>query len=225
MRLLNFALELQFEESSRVSSSAENVYRAITGKRPDKSKVSEPGTHIKIRDKKVDIRWRFNECRISMEDISGTEKCVERSLLWLGEINKVAPIGKMSSTEVITIWLLPVSGQDFSSLELRYRERMIGASGDILKGTFDSSVILDIDIDGCVLHHQSGPMNREQLIEEYRIFEIADAPEISLFLWASIINERKLEYSKSNMSERISSLLGHCKYHSELFEKIWKGVL
>lgn len=225
MQLVHFGVELKFAEKSHLPSPAENVYRALTGKKPDKSKVIEPGAHISAADVRVDILWRFDKCKIILEDASSLERCVETALLWLNQIEKVAPIGKLDNTEVSTYWLLPAPSYDFASLERKYREKMIANNEDILKGTFDSSVILDIGINDCILHHQSGAMKRQQLLEEYLAFKSDKLPEVFLFLETNIINKDKVAYSKDGMHKRLSAFFNHCMSHSNAFGQIWKEAL
>ena len=225
MQLVHFSVELKFEEKSQLPSPAEKVYRAITGKKPNKSKVVEPGAHISASDIRVDISWHFDKCKIILEDKSNLEQCVETVLIWLNQIDKVAPMGKIDSTRVTTYWLMPAPSYDFASLEQKYREKMIADNKDILTGTFDSSIILDIGISDCTLHHQSGAMKRQQLLEEYLSFKPDEVPEVFLFLEADIINEGKVEYSKEGMRKRLSALFEHCMSHSNAFGQIWKEVL
>ena len=225
MQLVYFRVELEFAEKSHLSSPAENVYRALTGKKPYKSEIAEPGAHISLSDQKVDIRWRFDKCRIILEDASSLEHCVETVLLWLSQIDKVAPMGKIASTEVTTYWLLPTPSYDFASLERKYRAKMIANNADILKGTFDSSVILDIGIDNYILHHQSGAMEPQQLLEEHLVFKPDEVPKVFLFLWASITNQDEVKYSKDGMHKQLSALFNHCMSHSNAFGQIWKEAL
>lgn len=225
MQLVHFSVELKFAEAGQLSSPAEKVFRAITGKKPDKSKVVEPGAHVSVSDARVDILWYFNKCKIILEDVSSLERCVETALLWLSQIDKVAPTGKIDSTGVTTYWLLPAPSYDFASLERKYREKMIVNNEDILKGTFDSSIVLDIGISDCILHHQSGAMKRQQLLEDYLTFKPDEVPEVFLFLEANIINEDKVKYSKDGMRKRLSAFFEHCMSHSNAFGQIWKEAL
>ena len=225
MQLVHFSVELEFAEKRHLPSPAKNVYRALSGKKPDKGEVVEPGAHISLSDKRVDIRWRFDRCRVILEDASSLKRCVETVLLWLSQIDKVAPMGEIDSTKVTTCWLLPTPRYDFASLERKYREKMIVSNKDILKGTFDCSVMFDADIGDCKLYHQSGAMEHQQLLKNYLFFKPDEVHEVFLFLLARVTNEDKVEYSKGGMHKQLSALFNHCMSHSNAFDQIWKEAL
>ena len=226
MHLVHFAVDLDFAEETRLPSPAETVYKTITGQKARKSaRPAEPGVHVEMAGEKVDIRWRQEACKIVVEHTPSPEYCVETVLSWLSQINKVARMGKISSTKVVTHWLLPAPDYDFASLERKYREKMIAGSEDILKGTFDSSAILDIHIGDCILHHQSGSMDPEQLLEDFLLFKPDEVPKVFLFLFASVTSEKVVEYSEDGMRQHLITLFGHCKSHSDVFGQIWEGVL
>ncbi|MCJ7631390.1 hypothetical protein MUP77_03165 [Candidatus Bathyarchaeota archaeon] len=225
MQLIHFSVELKFAEKNQLPSRAENVYEALSGKKPEKRKVVEPDTHVSLTDKRVDVRWRFDRCRVILEDVSSLKRCVETVLFWLNQIDKAAPMGGIDSTKVVTYWLLPTPSYDFASLVRKYREKMIISNKDILEGVFDCSVMFDADIGNCRLYHQSGAMERQQLLSNYLFFKPDEMPEVFLFLFASVINNDKVEYSKDAMHKQLSALFNHCMSHSNAFGQIWKEVL
>jgi len=139
-------------------------------------------------------------------------------------INSAAPITKISSKQLVTNWIIPARKQTFSALEELYRRRMM-AEGKFMHGTYDSSVVLDMKIDDCILHHQSGPMEPKQLCANYLEYEREDLPKVFLFLYASLRDAKVIEYSREEMQHYLEKAFDQCTAHSQAFSEIWEGYL
>lgn len=225
MQLLSFETKVELTEEIRVPSLSQRVHRAITGGAPTKEeKTAEPGVHIRMTKRKVVIDWDTSQCTITLEHITSPENCIETTLSLLSNIDAVAPINQLNSRTIITCWLLPTPNYDFPSLERRYRETMI-VRQPIQKGTFDSSVILDIRANRWILHHQSGAMGIKQLSDDFLLFKPKGVPKVFLFLLASITEEKVVQYSSKEMRDFLAKSFKLCKSHSNAFEQIWEGVL
>lgn len=225
MRLIHLEIRLDFAEEIHEYSLEQKVYKAITGKMPTEAeqKPKQP-VLISSPKRKQSISWDTESSEVILEQVPNINNFVEIAVGLLSKIDAVAPIGKLSRRTFVTYWLLPALGYDFSMLEQKYRGSMISQK-PICQGTIDSSVLLDINISGSRLHHQSGPMKIKQLFDDYLLFKLDDIPEVFLFLWASIEEEKVVEYSNEEMQGYLLKSFNHCKSHSEAFEQIWEGIL
>ena len=225
MRLAQFGIRLDFAEERRIYTVGQKVYEAITGEIPSEHEPPyTPGILIRASKRKLTTAWNPERCLIALEDVSDLNKCIETILITLEQINTVAPIYKLSKRNISTYWILPAPDYDFPSLEQKYREIMI-AQNEISSLSADSSVIFDIKVGEWTLHHQSGAMLPEQLLDRYLQFKAADIPKAFLFLEASIEDEKVVEYSSEDTRNYLVTSLDYCKSHSDAFHRIWEGIL
>jgi len=225
LRLVQFGIRLDFAEERRIYTIGQRVYEAITGEVQSKAKP-EYGEGIKLRatKRKLAILWNSLWCVIALEDVSNLDRCIETILATLEQISSAAPIYKLNKRRVITYWILPAPNYDFPSLGQKYRERMI-AKNEISSLAYDSSAVFDIRMGEWILHHQSGPMWPQQLLGDYLQFKPDDIPKAFLFLEASILDERVVEYSSEDTRKYLVASLDYCKSHSDAFDRICEGIL
>lgn len=184
----------------------------------------ERGARLEVSKDKVSVIWQPTFCRIRIENVSNLKYCIDRIMSFLGEIDKVAPIGEVSSRIFITYWILPAPNYNFASLERKYRDTMI-VENDISNVAYDSSVILDISADGRTLHHQSGAMAPPQLQQTHLAFKLDNLPKAFIFLEASILDNNVIQYLREEMHSFMESSLSDCISHSKLFGEFWEGRL
>ncbi len=225
MRLVQFGIRLDFAEERRIYTLAQKVREVIIGRIPSERKPPyELGSLIPVSKKKLAIIWEPQWCLIALEDVSNLDKSIETILTTLEQINSAAPIYKLNERRVSTYWILPAPNYDFPSLEQKYREIMI-AQNEISNLASDSSVILDIEMGEWILHHQSGAMWPQQLLDDYLQFKPDDIPKAFLFLEASIMEQKVLEYSTKETQDHLLRSFNYCKSHSDGFARIWEGIL
>lgn len=222
MQLVQFELEIEFEESTKLLTPAHRVYVALGGKELGEKAPAEPAARVRIIDISATIIWNYDKCQISYEGSDDGGQCLQFVDRCLDSISSAAPIGKLESRTVSTCWILPTPSHNFESLEKLYREVLVHKKA-LMNGAFDSSVIMDINIDQYVLHHQSGAMEPEQLNTDFLEFERQDLPNTFLFLYASILDSEVIQYSKKEMRGYLEKAFSHCTIHSEAFDKIWEG--
>lgn len=224
MRPVQFGIRLMFAQDKRSHPLSRKVFEALGGKVEKPEPIVESGTRIRLVEEKMAIIWNPDVCQIQMENVSGREYCIERMLAGLERINEAAPIGELKQRLVLTCWILPAPQYDFASLERKYRETMI-ASHDLTRDARDSSVILDIGVGDWVLHHQSGAMAPQQLLDAYLHFDLEDVPKSFLFLEASIIDSHVVKYARKETHSFLVKSLDLCTSHSERFHGMWEGLL
>lgn len=225
MRLVQFGIRLDFAEERRIYTVGQKVHGVITGKIPiEPEPPYVPGTLIRVSKKKLAIVWEPEGCLVALEDVSNLDKCIKTILTTLEQISSAAPIYKLNKRRVSTYWILPTPNYDFPSLERKYREIMV-VQNEISSLAYDSSVIFEIRMGNWTLHHQSGAMWPQQLLETYLQFKLDDIPKAFLFLEASIIEEKVLHYSSEEMKYHLLKSFDYCKSHSSGFRRIWEGIL
>lgn len=225
MRLLSFEIEIEFAEEIRVPSLSQRVHRAITGKTPPQyQKPSEPGVNIRSIKRKLVVLWTTNSCSIQVEHFTSPGDCIHTIVTLLNTINAVVPINQFRKRLATTQWLLPAPSYKIAALEQKYRETMISRQF-VQHSIFDSSVILDIKTNDWTLHHQSGAMGIKQLLDDYLFFKPENVPNTFLFLLASIIDEKMVQYSSEEIHDYLTKSFDLCSSHSNRFERIWEGIL
>ena len=127
MQLVHFKIEFQFDEKASLRTPARKVFHALGGK-VTKTKVPEPGANLKDEKSKVEINWRYERCRIRMEDTEDSSKCLSMVKGMLERIDNVAPMGKLNNTVILTEWILAAKRHDFNSLNELYEKTMIRTS-------------------------------------------------------------------------------------------------
>ena len=226
MRLVQLGIRLNFAEEGRIYTLGQKVYTAITGEFPSKPAPEyTEGFKLRVSKRKLAIIWNPRRCIVASEDVSNLDKCIETILTALEQITSAAPIYKLNERHVVTYWILPAPNYDFPSLEQKYRAIMI-AQNEVTGIAYDSSTVLDIRIGDWILHHQSGAMGPQQLLEgNYLQFKVDDIPKAFLFLEASIMEKKVLEYSSEDTRDYLARSLDYCKSHSDAFYQIWEGIL
>ncbi|MFC1902417.1 hypothetical protein ACFLX3_05795 [Chloroflexota bacterium] len=226
VNLIRFETRLDFTEETVPSSPAGCVYLALTGKKhPPEGKPDEPGVRVRNDKDKLSVLWRYNYCSVLLEDEKEKNRCIDRTIGILERIDNSAKMGKLKSFSLTTHWILPVKGMDFKELELKYRDSFIKES-EIFYKCVDSSVILDIKQGSSILHHQSGAMQLEQLVKDYRVFNFTGYEEkLFIFLLVSMSKTGVIEYTKEEMKKFLSSALKNIHAHAEIFGRIMEGKL
>lgn len=225
MRLVHLEIRVGFAEEIQEHSLEQKVHKAITGKIPREleQKTKQP-VLIQSPKRKQAVKWDTESCDIVLEEVPDINNFLKMVILLLDNINAVAPIDKLSRRNLTTYWILPAPNYDSPSLEQKYREIML-AQNEISSLAADSSAIFDIRIGELTLHHQSGPMWPQQLLDDYLHFKAADIPKAFLFLWASIEEKKVVKYSSEEIQNYLLRSFNHCKSHSEAFDRIWEGIL
>lgn len=223
MQLVHFKIGFQFDETTSLHTPARKIFQTLSGK-ATKAKASEPGANLKFEKSKLEIIWRYERCRVSMEDTDDSKKCLSMVKGILERIDNAAPMGKLNNTEILTEWILPAKKHDFNSLNELYEKTMI-CTKEFMPGRYDSSVILDSRTGDFVLHHQSGPMMEEQLAKEYLVFKRPNLPKYMIFLIVGARYQKVIQYSKEEMNRFIEDAFDLCESHSNEFSKIWEGKL
>lgn len=225
MRLVQVVMECNFLERKGRYSLSDEVFEEIEGKpRKDRKPVVEHPVRLRFIDDRMAVRWGPESCTVIMEEVSNLERCAALILELLERINKVVPILQFKHRSLSTYWVFPVNGYNFASLESKYREKMI-VSSKITDGACDSSVIIDVPVNSGILHHQSGAMALQQLSDNYLLFKLNNAPNVFLFLEASIQDKNVVEYSSEKMKDFVLKSLDICKFHSAIFHEICKEVI
>ncbi len=224
MRLIHLALTLNFEKEFISESISQRLHKALTGKTSLCEELEEPGVEFRSLKKRQQVNWDSTSCRIVMESVADYSECITKMAAILETINQIAPIGRLSRKEFVTYWIIPANDYSFRLLEKKYRDTFI-APQRIWDNGYDSSVIVDMKINGMVLHHQSGAMERTQLRREYAAFKLDDVPPVFVFLLATVESFKMIEYSYNDISCFLNMAVDNCKIHSELFEETIKAIL
>jgi len=223
MQLVQFSAELEFDKSTKPYTPAHRVFSAFGGKTP-KIQPREPGANIRDEKEKIIINWQYEKCAIRFEKTEDPIECMSIMTRLMETIDSAVPIGKLQSTKVITEWILPAPQNDFASLSELYMRKMI-APNEFMKGTYDSSIVLDIKMGDFILHHQSGPMERKQLLEQYLVYKHDNLPKVLIFLYTIATYAKVVNYNKKEMHNIIENAFRVCERHSSEFGKIWEGYL
>ena len=225
MRLVHLEIEIEFAKEISDYSLQQKVYMAITGKKPKEDKQkAEQNVRIRFLRDKLAVRWDTKSFGAILEKAPNVNNFAEIVIPLLDRIHAIAPIGKLSSRNFTTYWLLPAPTYEFPALEQKYRETMIVPTA-LSRSATDSSIVLDINIKDGMLHHQSGAMGIEQLLDDYLLFKLEDVPKVFLFLWTGIEERKMIQYSSKEVQNYILRSFDHCKSHSDIFERIWREVL
>jgi hypothetical protein len=225
LRLALLGIELDFAEEKCIYTLSQKVHEAITGELPEPPEPPYgPGILVRVSKKKLVTMWEPERCTVAVEHVSNPDKCFEPILTTLERINSVVPINKLNKRRVTTYWILPALNYDFPSLEQKYRETMT-VKNEIQSLAFDSSVIFDTKKGKWTLHHQSGAMWPEQLYTDYLQFKAKYIPEAFLFLEASMVDENMIKYSSEDIYNYLKVSLDYCKAHSDVFQRLWEGIL
>ena len=79
--------------------------------------------------------------------------------------------------------------------------------------------------DKWILHHQSGPMESQQLQQEYLRFKLDNVPKSFIFLEATTMDNNVIQYSRGEMHSFMERSLENCVSHMEEFNRIWERCL
>lgn len=120
--------------------------------------------------------------------------------------------------------MLPAPEHDFTTLEHLYREKSI-IQYSYMNSIYDSSVLFDSKIGNYILHHQSGPMEPDQLNTDFLEFERKGLPKTFIFLYTSILDGTRLQYNKEEMTRFIREAFNYCLTHSNKFRESWERYL
>lgn len=224
MQPVQFGLSLRFVEEVRRYSLSYEILTALGGKLPEPERIAERGVRFKLNQDKMSVIWAPTHCYITVENVSDKKRCIDRIISVLEVINRVVTIEKLSGRRYITCWILPTVQYDFVSLERKYREIMI-AQNDVSNAAYDSSTIFDIRGDKWFLHHQSGPMEPQQLQRTYLRFKLDNVPKTFIFLEATTVDKNVIQYSRGEMNSFMEKSLESCVSHMEEFNRIWEGHL
>jgi len=225
VRLVQAGVLCDFAEEKRRYSLSDEVYKALAAEpREQRRPVPEHSVMLRFTEDKLTVIWTPALCRVILEKVSSFDDCIATILDLLQTINETAPIRELRHRRAFTHWILPTPKYDFTSLEKKYRKTMI-ADTVITNLAFDSSVIIDSAVNDWMLHHQSGAMTDKQLLDEHLRFKLGDLPKVFLFLEASIEDKKVVQYSGEEMRNYLTKSFELCQSHSDVFEKIWEGVI
>lgn len=223
MQLVQFNVKFEFDELTQLYTPARKVFNAFGGKTP-KRPPREPGTSIRDEQSKLLVRWDYKGCRIALERTEKRDEVMNLIMRLLQVIDSAVPIGRIRKTYVTTSWILPAPHHDYTSLNKLYMRTIISQK-DFMQYTYDSSVMFDSRIDEFAFHHQSGPMEPKQLLEDYLLFKRDKLPKVFIFLLTRLTNNKVIEYTKKEMRDFLEGALSHCERHSEQFDKLWEDSL
>lgn len=226
MNLSHFETYIRFSKREMVATPALSIFRELTGKEgPGGDKPREPGVRIRDERRKKLVFWDYSSCRVLYEDRQDHDFCINDAVDLLDTINKIAPIRELELTGFRADWILPVVKHDFKSLEQRYREHFM-KEYPIFENCFDSSVVIDMKRNGWIFHHQSGPMNIDQLERDYRVFPMEKMKEkLFLFVHNTVERKERIVYSNKRMKGLLDEAFEMCKNHSDLFQRMMEGVI
>lgn len=193
--------------------------------REEAPEESEPVISRNEREKFA-INWEYGSLGLLKEDVRNVQDCINKFLETIKRINAIAPIQKLSARELRVDWMLPVDKKySFRQLHTRYVTTFI-RNRELLRKAVDSSVLLDINCEQGILHHESGPMKISQLKEDFRAFDTRrDHPKLFMFLQTEVENKQRVEYSEEDTIEFMRESFSICKSHARRFEKIMEAML
>ena len=221
MQLVHTEITLGFKGGIQLQTPARRVFSALGGKIP-RTKPEEPGVRIRDEEKRIVVKWNYEQITIVSEERKDLAGCIDSVLHFLEVIDSVAPLEKVKGVELLSSWILPMTQKDFSSLNTLYVDKMMQHNEFTRDHNRDSSVVLDTDVVDFMLHHQSGPMGSKQLLEKYLVFEMKEVPRLFMFLMVGALHSKVIKYSKELMNEILRNASNHCLRHSNNFAEIWR---
>lgn len=224
MNLVQLRIRIEFDDkNTSLHTPARKVFTAFGG-RTRVRRPKEPGAEIKIDDVKAQIDWDYETCLITLERTEKVDECIDLAVDFVRTVDSVVPIAKMKVFELGTRWIFPTKQYSFNSLNELYIQRLL-SRWDYMQGTFDTGVILDIDIGDWIIHHESGPMEPKQLLERFLRFKRENLPKAFIFLHVSGRYKNVIQYSEENIRNLIEKGLDCCKLHSTSFTEVWREYL
>ena len=216
-------LKIEFAEETRLRTHATMVAEVLGSEIPGEE--IEP-VLMREENSKFAVRWVYERCAIRKEDVDDIGGCIDIFISTIESINKVAPVGKLSSTILRVDWVYPnKSKSDFGELETKYRQSLV-KSNELFQNICDSSVIIDMKYGNLMLHHQSGIMGAPQLQEDWRAFRIERGhPSLFVFLTTVVTDKELKQYSSGNMGGFINDSFKLMKSHAEHFGKFMEEIL
>jgi hypothetical protein len=229
MKPVQFGLWLRFAKPIYIRTLSYQIFKTLSGESPkqEPEPVMERGVRLRLDKDKMTVSWMPTYCQITSEeipDISNKKQYIDRIISVLETINGIAKIEKLRSKRLLTYWILLTPQYDFVSLERKYREMMI-TKNDISNTAYDSTAIFDIRRDKWILHHQSGPMEPQQLQQDYLSFKLDNLPKTFIFLETSLLDNTMIEYSRGEVYSFMERALELCISHMEEFNRICEGCL
>lgn len=218
-----FELRLTFAEGTKLRTHAGRVAQVLGSEVPEEE--IEP-VIMRRNNAKFAVHWEYDYCAMVKEDVDNVAECINTFISTTESINKVAPIGQLSSKLLRVNWIYPNKGKsDFSQLEMKYRQSFVKNS-ELFQNAFDSSVIIDMKYGELILHHQSGIMDVVQLQKDWRVFKIKGGhPSLFVFLTTEVTDKQLTEYSSENMGSFINDSFKLMRSHAEHFEKFTEAIL
>jgi hypothetical protein len=223
MNLVQFGINIHFDEKTQIHTPARKVFVAL-GAKVGKARPTEPGTRVKNEGLGTEVYWNYEYCQVKIEQRENSSECIDLAVKYLKTVDSVARIGNLRETELVTEWIIPTPKHNFTSLNELYMRTMI-SQREFMQGTYDSGVILDAKIGDFILHHQSGPMKPEQLLNQFLVFKRVNLPKLFLFLYTSIKSTKVIQYSEKEMHDFLADAMHKCELHSKSFNEVWEGCL
>jgi hypothetical protein len=222
MNISKFELILHFSNTLRAKTPIQNI-GLLLGE--EVTEDIEPVISRK-ESEKFAIRWDYDEVGILKEDVRNVRGCINKFLKTTKIINGAVPIGNLLKRQLVIDWIFPIDEKyNFKQLQRKYTEFFIN-NNELIRNTFDSSVLLDYHSEQGTLHHQSGAMQIPQLENEFRSFVIPkNNPKLFLFLETQIENGEPITYSDLDMEDFIGKSYQICRTHANVFQKIVEAVL
>jgi hypothetical protein len=222
MNISKFELILHFSDTTKAQAPIQKIGSLLN---EDVTDDFEPVISRK-ENEKFAIRWGYDEVGLIKEDVRNVRGCINKFIKTTETINGAIPIGTLSKRQLAIDWIFPVDEKyNFKQLQRKYTDFFINKN-ELVRNTFDSSMVLDFHSEQGTLHHQSGAMKIPQLEIEFRTFVVPkNNPKLFLFLETEIENGEPKTYSEQDMGDFIEKSYQICRNHAILFKKLTGAVL
>lgn len=223
MRLIHFSVQVDFEKSAPLSTSGARFLDALLGRGVER-RSKEPGIVWHNQETRSAVDWGRERGKLIFEKVENRDDCIVSAMQNLQAMTFGSPVTAAGGCRVVTHWILPAPNHTLASLEDLYKRKM-KAEMSFIKGPCPPSVVVDLAVGKCVLHHQSCPMEPEQLFGSFQSFEREDIPQTFLFLYASFLDPRMIQVTDGKMQAYLERAFDQCRQHSNTFGRMWKGCL
>ena len=224
MQLIHFGVQVDFEKSTPLSTSAAKFVDTLLGRSVER-RSKEPNIVWHSNETRSAVNWGREKGELIFEKVESRDDCITSAMQNLQTITFGAPIlPTVGGCRVVTHWILPAPNHTLASLAELYKRKM-KAEMSFIKGPCPPSVVVDLAVGKCVLHHQSCPMEPEQLFGNFQSFEREDIPQTFLFLYASFLDPRLIQVTDGKMQAYLERAFAQCRRHSNAFGQMWEGCL
>jgi hypothetical protein len=223
MQLIHFGVQVDFKKGIPLSTSAARFLDTLPGGSVER-RSKEPSIVWHNQETRSAVNWGRERGELIFEKVENRDDCIVSAMQDLQAMTFGAPVPTTGGCRVVTYWILPAPNHTLASLEGLYKRKM-KAEMSFIKGPCPSSVVVDLAVDKCILHHQSCPMGPGQLFKSFQSFEREDIPQTFLFLYASFLDPRMIQVTDGRMQAYLERAFDQCRRHSNVFGRMWKGCL